>query len=130
MSSSSDTNGLAAIISKLDNLGRDMKKLKENVHAIQVRCQICEGPHLDRECPLHKEVKQLDEVKYGKFGYPAPFNRISGAKFCVGPPGYYIRTDNQTPSEEKKPNLVEMINKSMEEATKRQEKQDEWLPKH
>ncbi|GJU82724.1 hypothetical protein Tco_1285089 [Tanacetum coccineum] len=67
VSSSSNTDGLAAIISKLDNLGRDMKKLKENVHAIQVGCQICEGPHLDKECPLNEEVKQLEEVKYGEF---------------------------------------------------------------
>ncbi|GJZ27048.1 protein kinase-like domain, concanavalin A-like lectin/glucanase domain protein [Tanacetum coccineum] len=93
MSSSSDTDGLAAVISKLDNLGCDMKKLKENVHAIQVGCQICEGTHLDKECP----------------------------------PGYYSRTNNQTPSGEKKPNLVETINKYMEEATKRQAEQDEWL---
>ncbi|GJR57942.1 mutator type transposase [Tanacetum coccineum] len=58
ISSNSDTDGLAAVISKLDNLGRDIKKLKENVHAIQFGCQICEGPHLDKECPLNKEVKQ------------------------------------------------------------------------
>ncbi|GJY49134.1 reverse transcriptase domain-containing protein [Tanacetum coccineum] len=31
----SSTEGIAAIVSKLDSLGRDMKKLKENVHAIQ-----------------------------------------------------------------------------------------------
>ncbi|GJT66908.1 zinc knuckle CX2CX4HX4C containing protein [Tanacetum coccineum] len=74
ISSTSDTDGLAAVISKLDNLGRDMKKLKENVHAIQVGCQIYEGPHLDKECPLNEEVKQVDEVKYGEFGRPAPFN--------------------------------------------------------
>ncbi|GJX84876.1 hypothetical protein Tco_0335650 [Tanacetum coccineum] len=93
ISSSSDTDGLTAVISKLDNLGHDMKKLKENVHAIQVGCQICKGPHLDKECP----------------------------------PGYYTRIDNQTYSGEKKPNLVETINKYMEEATKRQAEQDEWL---
>ncbi|GJZ10482.1 hypothetical protein Tco_0545241 [Tanacetum coccineum] len=63
ISSSSNTDGLAAIVSKLDNLGRDMKKLKENVHAIQVGCQICEGPHLDKECPLNEEVKQVEDVK-------------------------------------------------------------------
>ncbi|GJR70881.1 hypothetical protein Tco_0016946 [Tanacetum coccineum] len=34
VSRNSNTDGLAAIVSKLDNLGRDMKKLKENVHAI------------------------------------------------------------------------------------------------
>ncbi|GJW10099.1 hypothetical protein Tco_1575926 [Tanacetum coccineum] len=38
ISSSSDIDGLAAVISKLDNLRRDIKKLKENVHAIQVGC--------------------------------------------------------------------------------------------
>ncbi|GKA16193.1 hypothetical protein Tco_0695940 [Tanacetum coccineum] len=38
VSSNNNTDGLTAIISKLDNLGRDMKKLKENVHAIQVGC--------------------------------------------------------------------------------------------
>ncbi|GKC71836.1 hypothetical protein Tco_1117719 [Tanacetum coccineum] len=34
LSSSNNTDGLAAIVSNLDNLRRDMKKLKENVHAI------------------------------------------------------------------------------------------------
>nr|GEW68392.1 hypothetical protein [Tanacetum cinerariifolium] len=40
INNSSDTDGLVAAISKLDNLGRDMKKLKENVHAIQVGCRL------------------------------------------------------------------------------------------
>ncbi|GJW04109.1 hypothetical protein Tco_1562965 [Tanacetum coccineum] len=62
VSNSNNTDGLAAIISKLDNLGRDIKKLKENFHAIQVGCQICEGPHLDKECPLNEEVKQLSKA--------------------------------------------------------------------
>ncbi|GJU62644.1 hypothetical protein Tco_1244479 [Tanacetum coccineum] len=47
----SNAEGIPAIVSKLDSLGRDMKKLKENVHAIQVGCQICGGAHLDKECP-------------------------------------------------------------------------------
>ncbi|GJV49033.1 hypothetical protein Tco_1439245 [Tanacetum coccineum] len=84
---------LGQVISKLDNLGPDMKKLKENVHAIQVGCQICKGPHLDKKCPS----------------------------------GYYTRTYNQTPSGEKRPNLVKTINKYIEGAAKRQAEQDEWL---
>ncbi|GJX44262.1 hypothetical protein Tco_0260938 [Tanacetum coccineum] len=52
--SSSSKDGLAALVNKLDNLGRDMKKLKESVHAIQVGCQICKGPHLDKDCPLNE----------------------------------------------------------------------------
>nr|GEY28392.1 RNA-directed DNA polymerase, eukaryota, reverse transcriptase zinc-binding domain protein [Tanacetum cinerariifolium] len=74
VSSSSNTDGLTAIVSKLDKLGCDMKKLKENIYAIQVGCQICEGPHLNKECPLNEEVKQLEDVKYGEFKRSAPFN--------------------------------------------------------
>ncbi|GKD40141.1 hypothetical protein Tco_1260348, partial [Tanacetum coccineum] len=83
MSNSSDIVGLAAVISKLDNLGRDMKNLKENVHTIQVGWQICEGTHLDKECPPNEEVRQVDEVKYGEFGRPTPFNGSSRAKSRV-----------------------------------------------
>ncbi|GKF61973.1 hypothetical protein Tco_0182027, partial [Tanacetum coccineum] len=35
LDSNSNTEGIAAIVSKLDSLGRDLK-IKENVHAIQV----------------------------------------------------------------------------------------------
>ncbi|GJX68667.1 hypothetical protein Tco_0304394 [Tanacetum coccineum] len=34
ISSIGNSDGIAAIVNKLDNLGRDMKKLEENVHAI------------------------------------------------------------------------------------------------
>ncbi|GJR90621.1 reverse transcriptase domain-containing protein [Tanacetum coccineum] len=63
--SSNSSDGLAALVNKLDNLGRDMKKLTESVHAIQVGCQICEGPHLDKDCPLNEEVKQVEEDHLG-----------------------------------------------------------------
>ncbi|GKB32948.1 hypothetical protein Tco_0872349 [Tanacetum coccineum] len=59
--SSSSNDRLADLVNKLDNLGRDMKKLKESVYAIQVGCQICERSHLDKDCPLNEEVKQVEE---------------------------------------------------------------------
>ncbi|GJW96279.1 reverse transcriptase domain-containing protein [Tanacetum coccineum] len=126
VSSNSNTDGLAAIVSKLDNLERDMKKLKENVHTIQVGCKICEGPHLDKECPLNEEFKQLEEVKYREFGRSAPFNGSNGAKFRVGPPGYYTRTDNRPPYREKRPSLEELMNKHQEESSQRSAEMKEW----
>ncbi|GJZ54862.1 reverse transcriptase domain-containing protein [Tanacetum coccineum] len=53
--SSSNSEGIAAIVNKLENLSRDMKKLKENVHAIQVGCQNYRGAHLDKDFPLREE---------------------------------------------------------------------------
>ncbi|GJU70625.1 hypothetical protein Tco_1256884 [Tanacetum coccineum] len=87
--SSSNSEGIATIVRKLDNLGRNMKKLNENMHAIQVGCQNCEGAHLDKHCPLNEEVKSVEEAKYGEFRFSSPFS--NGSKYRVGPPGYYTR---------------------------------------
>ncbi|GJZ36568.1 hypothetical protein Tco_0582759 [Tanacetum coccineum] len=94
--SSSSKDGLTALVNKLNNLERDMK-LKESVHAIQVGCQIYEGPHLNKDCLLNEEVKQVEEGIYGEFGRTAPFNRNNGEIFYVEPPGYYTKTDNRPP---------------------------------
>ncbi|GKD06958.1 putative reverse transcriptase domain-containing protein [Tanacetum coccineum] len=118
--SSNTSEGIATIVSKLDNLGRDMKKLKENVHAIQVGCQNCGGAHLDKDCPLNEEVNSVEEAKYGEFGRSSPFS--NGAKYRVGPPGYYTRIDNRPPFGERirilKSASVNVIPKSMFEHLK------------
>ncbi|GKE07767.1 hypothetical protein Tco_1411318 [Tanacetum coccineum] len=100
-----------------NNLGRDIKKLKENVRAIQVGCQNCRGAHLDKDCPLKEEVKSVEEAKYGKFGRSSPFS--NGAKYRVGPPRYYTRIENRPPFREKRPSLEELMNKHLEESTQR-----------
>ncbi|GJZ77413.1 reverse transcriptase domain-containing protein [Tanacetum coccineum] len=127
--SSSSNDGLAALVNKLDNLGRDMKKLKESVHAIQVGCQICEGPHLDKDCPLNEEVKQVEEVRYGEFGRTTPFNGNNGGKFRVGPPGYYTKTDNRPPYGERRQSLEELLAKHQEESARRSTEMEVWIKK-
>ncbi|GJT40827.1 zinc knuckle CX2CX4HX4C containing protein [Tanacetum coccineum] len=92
-----------------------MKKLKENVHAIQVGCQNCQGPHLDKDCPLGEEVKSTKEVKYGEF------NKPFDGRFNKGNSNY-----NPQPSE-RRPSLTEIMNKFMNETTKRHDEQDGWL---
>ncbi|GJX83045.1 hypothetical protein Tco_0332526 [Tanacetum coccineum] len=42
----------------------DTKKLKENIHAIQVSHKICEGAHPTNDCPLTKEDKVVEQSKY------------------------------------------------------------------
>ncbi|GJX20741.1 hypothetical protein Tco_0223418 [Tanacetum coccineum] len=107
-----------------------MKKLKESVHAIQVGCQICEEPHLDKDCPLNEEVKQVKEVRYGEFRQTTPFNGNNGGKFRVGPPGYYTKTDNRPPYGEKRQSLEELLAKHQEESTRRSTKMEVWIKKH
>ncbi|GJY65720.1 hypothetical protein Tco_0467958 [Tanacetum coccineum] len=70
--SSSNSEGIVAIVNKLDSQGRDLKKLKENMHAIQVGCQTCGRAHLDKEYPLNEEDKSIEEVVYA--GKEAPLN--------------------------------------------------------
>ncbi|GJU00682.1 reverse transcriptase domain-containing protein [Tanacetum coccineum] len=52
MGSSSNSDGLAALVDKLDNLGRDMKKLKESVQAIQI----------DNRPPYGEKRQSLEEL--------------------------------------------------------------------
>ncbi|GJR94767.1 hypothetical protein Tco_0266941 [Tanacetum coccineum] len=40
-----------------------MLKFKENIHAIQVSCKICEGTYLTQEFPLRNESKTIEQVK-------------------------------------------------------------------
>ncbi|GKB28079.1 hypothetical protein Tco_0867480 [Tanacetum coccineum] len=124
---SSSSEGITAIVNKLENLGRDMKKLKENVPAIQVGCQNCGGAHLDKNCPLKEEVKSVEEAKYGEFGRSSPFS--NGAKYRVGPPGYYTRMDNRPPFGEKRSSLEELMNKHLEESNRRRAEMKEWVKK-
>ncbi|GJV79803.1 hypothetical protein Tco_1515673 [Tanacetum coccineum] len=113
--SSSGNDGLTALVNKLDNLGRDMEKLMESVHAIQDGCQIYEGPHLDKDCPLNEKVKEVVEVRYGEFGQTTPFNG-NNEKFCIGPPRYYTKTDNRPPYGERRQSLEELLAKHQEES--------------
>ncbi|GJZ86090.1 7-deoxyloganetin glucosyltransferase-like protein [Tanacetum coccineum] len=80
------SDGITATTNKLDSIGRDMKKLKENVHAIQVGCENC-------------------------------------------PPRYYTHVDNRSPFGEKKPSLEELMNKHLEESTRRRAEMEEWMKK-
>ncbi|GJR42156.1 reverse transcriptase domain-containing protein [Tanacetum coccineum] len=102
-----------------------MKRLKENVHAIQVGCQNCGGAHLDKDFPLNEQVKSVEEAKYGEFRHSSPFS--NGAKYRVGPLGYYIRIENRPPFGEKRPSLEELMNKHLEESMRRRAEMEEWV---
>ena len=89
---SGSSDGIALITSILEILGRNMKKLKENMHVIQVGCEICEGAHLARDCPLKENDEKVKEVKYGEGrpfqsynsnGYRTGYNRAPYGEFKI-----------------------------------------------
>nr|GEU73180.1 reverse transcriptase domain-containing protein [Tanacetum cinerariifolium] len=122
--SSTNSKRIIAIVNKLESLGCDMKKVKDNMHAIQVGCQTCGGAHLDKKCPLNEEVKSMKKVKYGEFDRPFPNNNRNDDIFNRGASGY-----DQPLSKERRPSLTKTINKYKEEAAKIHSEQDEWLKK-
>ncbi|GJT13147.1 MAK10-like protein [Tanacetum coccineum] len=83
--------------------------------------------HLDKDCPLNEEVKRVEEVKDGEFGRSFPNNGGNGGRYRVGPPGYNTRMDNRTPFSERKPSLEELMNKHIEELTRRRNENEEWM---
>ncbi|GJW22616.1 putative reverse transcriptase domain-containing protein [Tanacetum coccineum] len=68
--STETSNGLAAIQAQLNNLEREIKKVKEKVYAAQVGCDQCKGPHYTKDFPLKEEGKTLEEAYYTQFGGP------------------------------------------------------------
>ncbi|GKG00095.1 hypothetical protein Tco_0301785 [Tanacetum coccineum] len=102
---------IATITNKLDILGRDMKNLDKSVYAIQVGCDLCEGMHLEKECPLKEEVNGVEEAKYDELGRTFPSNGSSRAKYRVRPSWYSTRVDNRLPFSERKPRIEDTVNK-------------------
>ncbi|GJV71281.1 hypothetical protein Tco_1491276 [Tanacetum coccineum] len=90
---------------------------------------LSKGPHLDKDCPLHEEVKQVEKVRYREFGRTTPFNGNNKGKFGVGPSGYYTKTDNRPPYGEKRQSLEELLAKHQEESARRSTEMEVWIKK-
>ncbi|GKA38879.1 hypothetical protein Tco_0731430, partial [Tanacetum coccineum] len=100
---------------QLNNLGREIKKVNERVYAAQVGCELCNGPHYSKDCPLKEEGKTLEEAYYTQFGVPVP----NTGRYSAAAPGFYQR-DNGNPSyQERRQTMEESLNKFMVEFSKR-----------
>ncbi|GKD05395.1 hypothetical protein Tco_1180369, partial [Tanacetum coccineum] len=81
--STETSDRLAAIQAKLNNLGREIKK----VYAAQVGSKLCKGPHYTKDCPLKEEGKTLEEAYYTQFGTPYQH----GGQYRAAGLGFYQR---------------------------------------
>nr|GEV52397.1 hypothetical protein [Tanacetum cinerariifolium] len=106
---------VAAIQAQQNNLGREIKKVNEKVYAAQVGCELCNGPHYTKDCPLNEVGKTLEEAYYTQFGVPFP----QAGRYRAAGPGFYQR-DNETLSyQEQRQTMEESLSKFMAESAKR-----------
>ncbi|GKE58147.1 hypothetical protein Tco_1497332, partial [Tanacetum coccineum] len=85
--SGNTSDRLAAIQAQLNNLSREIKKVNERVYAAQVGCELCNGPHYTKDCPLKEEGKTLENAYYTQFGVPFP----QAGRYRAAAPGFYQR---------------------------------------
>ncbi|GJR91970.1 hypothetical protein Tco_0215981 [Tanacetum coccineum] len=114
--STKTSDGLAAIQAQLNNLGREIKKVNENVYAAQVGCEQCKGPHYTKYCPLKEEGKTLEKAYYTQFG--APFQ---GGGYRATTLGFYQRNNANPSYQERRQSMEETLSKFMGESAKRHE---------
>ncbi|GKA32594.1 ribonuclease H-like domain, reverse transcriptase, RNA-dependent DNA polymerase [Tanacetum coccineum] len=107
----------AADDAKVNNLGREIKKVNEKVYAAQVRCELCKEPHYTKDCPLKEEGKTIEEAYYTQFG--APYQ--PGGQYRAAWPGFYQRNNGNFSYPDRRQNLEASLTKFMAESAKRHE---------
>nr|GEX85009.1 hypothetical protein [Tanacetum cinerariifolium] len=115
--SNENFDGLAAIQAQLNNIGREIKKVKEKVYATQVGCKLCKEPHYTKDCPLKEEGKTLKETYYIQSG--APFKHAG--QYRAAGPGFYKRNNRNSLYPDRRQTLKESLTKFMAELAKRHE---------
>ncbi|GJZ23014.1 DNA-directed DNA polymerase [Tanacetum coccineum] len=122
--STETSDRLAAIQAQLNNLGREIKKVNENVYAAQVKCEQCKGPHYTKDCPLKEEGKTLEEAYYTQFGGP-----FQGGGYRATALGFYQRNNANPLYQERRQTMEETLGKFMSESSKRHEENSNMIKK-
>ncbi|GJW03920.1 hypothetical protein Tco_1562776 [Tanacetum coccineum] len=109
---------------QLNNLGREIKKVNENVYASQVGCEHCKGPHYTKDFSLKEEGKPLEEAYYTQFG--APFQ---GGGYRAATLRSYQRRNANPSYQERRQSMEEPLSNFMSEIAKRQEENSNMIKK-
>lgn len=54
--------GLAVVMVKFENMDRRKIKMGQFIHAIQVGCDNCSGPHLTKDCDIDENMNRKTEA--------------------------------------------------------------------
>ncbi|KAJ9541917.1 hypothetical protein OSB04_028423 [Centaurea solstitialis] len=117
---------LAAMKNKQVRFERKINELIKNVHALQVRCEECKGPHLTKDCP-NKPMMTPKEVNFLNRGdYQGRWN--NNRNFNQRPPGFFApNQQNQRMDGEPRMSLEDRLFQFMESQKKLNEEVSSYL---
>ncbi|XP_071719138.1 uncharacterized protein [Rutidosis leptorrhynchoides] len=70
VASTETSDELASVKAQLVNFKRQMDSMTKEMHAIKIGCELCQGPHLRKDCDqasMEEHANYLDYVKKGDF---------------------------------------------------------------
>ncbi|KAJ9556835.1 hypothetical protein OSB04_011449 [Centaurea solstitialis] len=99
---------LAAMKNQQVKFERKIEELIKSVHALQVGCEECNGPHLPKDCP-NRPMMTPEEVNYINRGdYQGRWN--NNRNFIPRPPGFFApNQQNQRPDGEPRVSIEDRI---------------------
>ncbi|KAJ9546347.1 hypothetical protein OSB04_018890 [Centaurea solstitialis] len=120
---------LAAMKNQQVRFERKIEELIKSVHALQVGCEECNGPHLTKDCP-NKPMMTPEEVNYINRGdYQGRWN--NNRNFIPRPPGFFAPTQqNQRPDGEPRMTIEDRIIQFMDAQKKLNDEVGSYLRNH
>ncbi|XP_052624901.1 uncharacterized protein LOC128132394 [Lactuca sativa] len=109
---------LSAVMAMLKNLDRRMDKMDQTIHAIRVRCENCNGPHLTRDCDLDENGNKKVQKEWLPY---EEYKKAKEEKYRQKGRGFYQKEE---PAQERKPSLEEMLTKFVAASEKRHSDHD------
>ncbi|GKC76654.1 hypothetical protein Tco_1127428 [Tanacetum coccineum] len=91
---------------QLNNLSSGINKVNEKVYAAQVGCDLYNGPHYSKDCPLKEEGKTLEEAYYTQFGVPFP----QAGRYRAAAPGFCQKDNGNASYQERRQTMEKSLN--------------------
>ncbi|KAJ9542101.1 hypothetical protein OSB04_028607 [Centaurea solstitialis] len=120
---------LAAMKNQQVKFERKIEELIKSVHALQVGCEECNGPHLTKDCP-NRPMMTPEKVNYLNRGdYQGRWS--NNRNFIPRPPGFFAPTQqNQRPDGEPRVSIEDRIVQFMDAQKKLNDEVSSYLRNH
>ncbi|XP_071739402.1 uncharacterized protein [Rutidosis leptorrhynchoides] len=105
VASTETSDELASVKAQLATVKRQMESMTKEMHTMKVGCELCQGPHLIKDC---NQASMEEQVNYLGNQYNNQYQGGSSGYQRNGPPGFVNRNQNQL-YVDKGPSLEELL---------------------